>query len=64
MFSIKICEIHSLVRYSREVLIGTPPPIAKWTRKKNEENHCPARLEFILLLSGAESATGEATEYQ
>ena len=32
----QICEIHSLVRYSREVLIGTPPPIApqKWTRGK------------------------------
>ena len=34
-----ICEIHSLGRYSREVLIGIPPPIApqKWTRGKERE---------------------------
>ena len=39
MFPVKICEIHSLARYSREVLIGTPPPIApqKWTRGKERE---------------------------
>ena len=36
MFPVKICEIHSLGRYSREVLIGTPPPIAPqiWIRGK------------------------------
>ena len=36
MFPVEICEIHSLGRYSREVLIGPPPPIApqKWTRGK------------------------------
>ena len=45
--------------------MGTPPPIApqKWTRGK-ERIMVLARLEFILLLSGAESATGEETEYQ
>lgn len=36
MFPVKICEIHSLGRYSRSVFIGIPPPIApqKWTRWK------------------------------
>ena len=39
MFPVKICEIHSLDRYSREVLIGIPPPIApqKWTRGKGRK---------------------------
>ena len=39
MFPVKICEIHSLDRYSRSVFIGTPPPIApqKWTRGKERE---------------------------
>lgn len=39
MFPVKICEIHSLVRYSREVFIGVPPPIApqKWTRGKRRK---------------------------
>ena len=38
-FPVEICEIHSLGRYSRKVLIGTPPPIApqKWTRGKERE---------------------------
>ena len=46
-----ICEIHSLDRYSRSVLIGVPPPIApqKWTRGKGRIMDL-ARLEFILLL--------------
>ena len=51
MFPVKICEIHSLDRYSRSIFIGAPPPIApqKWTRGK-ERIMVLARLEFILLL--------------
>ena len=44
MFPVKICEIHSLGRYSREVLIGAPPPITpqKWTRGKERKiTACP-----------------------
>ena len=39
MFPVKICEIHSLDRYSRSLLIGIPPPITpqKWTRWKEKE---------------------------
>ena len=33
-------------------------------RTEKRGKSLPARLEFILLLSGAESATGKATEYQ
>ena len=60
MFPVKICEIHSLGRYSREVFINrcssayrTP----EMDTRKREENCSPPVLEFILLLSGAESAT-------
>ena len=65
MFPVKICEIHSLGRYSREVLIGhlhLSHPRDGHAEKRGKS--LPARLEFILLLSGAESATGKATEYQ
>ena len=39
-FPVKICEIHSLGRYSREVFVNrSPPPIApqKWTRGKGRK---------------------------
>jgi hypothetical protein len=44
-----ICGIHSLGRYSREVLIGVPPPIApqKWTRGKERKIADPLRAGAV-----------------
>lgn len=49
MFPVKICEIHSLGRYSREVFIGAPPPIApqKWTRGKWRKISDPLRAGVV-----------------
>lgn len=44
MFPVKICEIHSLGRYSREVLIGIPPPtVSQKDARKREGNRRPTR---------------------
>ena len=55
-----ICGIHSLGRYSREVFIGTPPPIApqKWALGKGRANRsCPLGVYSPLILAVL-SATG------
>ena len=66
MFPVEICEIHSLVRYSREVLIGAPPPIApqKWTRGKGRKIASRPFGVYSPLMLAVSSATGEITEYQ
>ena len=66
MFPVKICEIHSLGRYSRSLFIGVPPPIApqKWTRGKERKiTACPFGVYSPLMLA-VSSATGKTTEYQ